>query len=484
MKSKSLFALASLGLAGVLLNGCGSSTNGGGSATDLASALTDLSSIPDASTMVRSNGRDSYSTASRAPFQILTHNFDFRDVIGEPPIVKDISAGNFDGYFWNGLVTQINSYSNEAWNALESSTKLNLANQFWGQDTSTPGPGGHGSCNMAMSTVEALARMMDGATTMCYMKNIPNVTTGGVTVTGSGKENIFKQEADDKVVKVEVANMPAPGGRTTMDVFFTIKGSNTVTSNVYAYSMYICAAGNVQSREELEVNKGSGVITMTSEHDESGQKGYNQVTAYLTTNSNGDVVFDASKDRTALSNHSGSWGTYKGEITISGDNLITSKRYNTSSWGINKDFSLASFSGSDVNNLRFREAAYKGKSEMSGQEPHSYSGVTEYQTDHFVSVAASALSTSASFTSADVVTDTFFSSGTVPTMDTSGLNCLATPDVTVTMDFDDTAPGGVASVGAVCEGGKLNDFNYGLCHGSTVQQAMTRLWSSMGPSAN
>lgn len=48
MKSKSLFALASLGLAGVLLNGCGSSTSGGGGGGGGNAAISTLSAIPTA----------------------------------------------------------------------------------------------------------------------------------------------------------------------------------------------------------------------------------------------------------------------------------------------------------------------------------------------------------------------------------------------------------------------------------------------------
>lgn len=492
MKTKTVLRFATLAFAGALLNGCGTSSTGG-TAASLSSALTDLSKIPDASSMVQANGRHFSSTEQLRPLRaglgLLNTSFDLRDVVGTPPLVKDISESNFDGYFWNGLVAQINGYSTPAWSTIVADNspsglalKQTLTSQFWGQDTTTPGPGGNGACNMAMSTVEALARMMEGAGTMCYMKNMTTVTSAGVTVTGSTQADAFKQEAEDKLVKVHVTNMPSgPRNRpgTDMDVFFTIKGSNTVTSDKYAYSMYMCLAGNVTDKESLEVNKSTGVITMTNERDGEGDKGYNQVTAYLTTDSAGNVAFDSSKVRTALSNHSGSWGTYKGQISISGDNLITSRRlFSNPGWGSNKDFSISSFSGSNVNTLRFREAAYKGISTPLVGDSHSFSGVTEFQTDHFVSVASSAISTSTDFTSTDVATDTFYADGSVPTMDTTGLNCSATPAVTVTMDFADP---NVAAIGLVCEGNKMNDFNYGLCYGTSVNSAMSRLWSIMGP---
>lgn len=467
------FSLASA-LVLLLAVSCGSSDSGNG----LSGSLSDLSKLPTASGMIKATGsssiqRSAMKNALGLPQGVFSA-INLQSVQGTPPKVKDINSSNYDTIFYDGLIGTITGYSDGAWTALSNSTKQAYANQFWGNDTSTPGPGGNGACNMAMNTIESFMRMLSGTGTMCYMKGISTVS-GGVTVTGSSAADAFKQTAADKYVKVNVVNMPSHDhrDRENMTVYFKVKGTNTVGGDVYEYDMWMCRAGEINNRENLSVNKTTGLLTASSSDGDGSNHGKNVVTAYLTT-SGGNVVFDLSKDRTAQSSYTGTWGTFKGSVTIKSDNTILAKRYSSSDWGENKDISLSAFTGGSIDDLRFLQAAFKGVGTANNQSPWSYTGITEYRNTHYVSVASSDLSTSAAFTGVSVASDSFFNSDlTPPAVDTSGVSCSQTADVTVDMDFATTP---VTELRESCDG-QRDGFHYDMCMSADAQSAMTRLWS-------
>lgn len=429
--------------------------------------LNGLSKIPSGSALLEGSGANGIHKNFFLVSDAVKAGINLQSVSGTAPNLKDLTSTNASTYFWNGLVADINAN----WGGWNATQKDSARNKFWGQDTTTPGPGGHGACMMAQSVGEALSRMLSGTGTLCYMKGIETVENG-ITVSSGAKTDVFKQGTADKIVKVAVTNMvhDRSGSRTNMDVFFTVKGSDSV-GNHYAYNMYMCNSGSVTSVETFDVNRDDGKLTATSSDANDGNRGQNTVVAYLEKSGDG-FTFSKSKDRTASSQYTGSWGTYKGDVTISAGDLIRGKRYNSNSWGTDKNFSLAAFSGTGVDTFKFLQACYRGISTMSGQSAHTYQGVTEYRNTYYASVASSDLSPTCD--NYNFTTDSFFTSISVPSLDTTGKDCGVTPDITVTMDFSASA---VAALQTSCDEGNRKLSNYDMCQSSAVQTAMNSLWN-------
>ena len=398
--------------------------------------------------------------------------------------METLSCGGCFCCGWpTALISNINSY----WTSPDPDPVTALTEKnayrslFWGKDFATPGPGGNGACRMAMSTAEALGNVLSGAGTMCYMKGIQNVS-GGVTVSSGSISSIFAQGSADKKVRVNVSGYTPGRSGGSFNVNFTIKGTDSVGSNSYAYDVHFCknpgSGWMVNGTESATVDKSSGLVTMTSNHREDADNyGTNTVTAYL-KNEDGNVSYDLSKERVAISygNHSG--GTaYRGKVVITGDNVITNYRGFTGAGVSNKDFSMASFSGSSMSELRFLEGAYKGLG-VWGANSFNYDGATEYQTvasgsypgTYYVAVDpnSSTIGQTSSFQGADVSTDAFLA-GTnpaAPSYDTAALCDNWNPDVTVTMDFLNAD---IIALKNTCDNGNYwRQINHYLCQGQKL----------------
>jgi hypothetical protein len=460
-------ALVSISIASLLLNGCGNSSSGDGTLS-----LSDLSQLPDASGMVKANGGTrniqfgNYSLSGG-----LDLAASFTKTLSRPVAPTVSSIGETYSYFWpETLISDINTN----WSSSDPDQKNNYRNLFWGKDYSTPGPGGNGACQMAMSSAEALGKVLEGAGTMCYMKALPSIPSG-VTISSGSAADLFKQGTADKKIRVTVTNMPT--NRPSFTVNFTIKGSSTVGSDVYGYDVHFCQGSTVTNTESATVNKSTGLVTMTSDMKEGPNNyGSNTVTAHL-TNDGSNIAFDLTKDRTAISYGSYSLQEYRGKVIISGDNTITNFRLNTGDGYSNKDFSRASFLGSSMTTLQFLQGAYKGLGEWSSNQ-FSYAGATDYQTvnsgsyqgTYYVALdpANSALAQSSDFTSVDLATNDFFagSAPAAPSYDDTALCTNWTPDISVTMDFANSA---VLAVQSECESGQdWKSINFYLCQGKKL----------------
>lgn len=480
MKGNTFILFTTAIIAAIWLGGCSKST--ATSSNDISSSLSSLSQLPSADGMLTGTGANSTSISKALKEERLDNKFlgaiNLQSVSGTPPVLNGITSTTADTYFWGGLVAEVNSN----WTSKTNDQKNAIRNQFWGQDTTTPGPGGHGSCMMAQSVAESLARIGESAGTMCYMKGISG--NSEVVVTGGSTSDAFTQGADDKVVKVNVTNMPGEGSRGAagnMSVFFKIKGTNTVTSSVYAYDMWMCTNGVVSSKETLSVNKTTGEMTSTmgDYRSEGGSTntGSMSLTMKLKKDSAGNITIDPASDRTAISKFKGSWGTFASKVTLTSKDWIYGWRYNSSDWGTDYNFSLAAFKGTDADTFAFLQGAFKGSSGKSGSTARTYSGITEFRDTKYVAVSSSDLSTDATYAAMDKdnmsTTDDFFkTASTAPTFSSTGLSCSETAAVTIDMDFSKTT---IAAIRTSCEG-KKHFSNYSMCNSSTLQTAMNKLW--------
>lgn len=466
---KQTYVMGSIALSAMIaMSACSKKTESTTSTDALGSSLTGLDQLPSVSAMVTTNAASSSALAGRIGTVAA--------VSGTAPLLVDLGSGTaVDTYFFNGLVSTINT--------AQAATQAQ-ANQFFGQDTNG-GPSGQGGCMMAQSVGENLGRMLQSGTTACYMKNIPNAATG-VTITGSTKDQVFVQTDADKHVKISVSGNDGGGGGGgggeggggggSMDVHIIVAGKTKVGSDVYQANLYFCQGGNVRSKESLTVNRTTGEYTSTSEGSESGMTHRESVKAYLKVGSDSKITFDASKSRTAIAMGTGTWGTFKGEMEITADDIIKAKRYNSSTWndqsGVDKNYSITSFSGTNLKSLRFLEGAFKGANKWGSYSENTYSGATEFQDSFYKAVATSSMKTEVE--AFNFASDSFFTDTTVSAPDFTGLDCTATGDIQLTMDFADSA---VSAIREKCEADRFE--NYNMCYNETTQAAQNYVFQSM-----
>lgn len=444
---------------------CGSSNGTGSGAGNLTSA--NLTKIPGANTMV---GASSSSSSSRIKNPIhnvgKTDGFDLA-VTGTPPLVTDLQAGA-DQYFWNGLAATINT---------AGSANAGQKDQFWGRTAG--GPGGQGACYMAQSVGEAFGRILDAATSACYMRKMTQASSG-VTITGSSASSVFEQADNDKIVKVHVLNMPGRGpnneGGGEMNIYIRVKGKSVIGTDTYRAELTMCngTTSTVTGTDILQVVKSTGEFTATSTHNEGAYGGSSTLTAFLSGSSDGRLTFDTSKTRHAVSNFGGSWGVFKSDVTITPDAKIYTKMRNSGTSYNNKTYSVSSFSGSSMGTLRFREAGYKATStyNYSGSDhTETFSGGTQWSSSFYSAVSSSDLLTEANLI--DLTTDSFYTGSlSAPSAaDLSASSCSLTASITVEMDFSNTA---VAAIQTACEGEKFT--SYSMCNSSAIQSAQQKAY--------
>lgn len=470
MKSnfKVLFVLSLVAVADiVLLTRCGSDSAGDA----LSSA--NLNQIPDTGTMVASTaGAASISAGSAFKgFSGYGIGLNAAVVVGTPSNVVDIlgSATKVDTNFFNGLVATIKD---------AGSATTTQANQFFGQVVG--GPGGQGACQMAQSVAEIVGRT--NGNTMCYMKGIASVPTG-VTITGATQGDVFTQGANDKHVRINISNMPAHsrgGDGAPSSVHMIVSGSNAVGGSLYKVLVFMCGSnGSVQNSETITVDKSKGLFTDAQIGANGGSGTFGSTVTASLKQSGGTIVFDSTKDREGSFFFSGTYGgqtnTSKGYVKFNYDgtngDLMHIKQYFGSSWGQNSIVAAAAYNGSKMSNVKFLQDAY------SMQNVGTWGG-----TSHTNSVVAGAAYNTTFYKAIDTTdttnplltevkaenfaTDTFFTDLTAPTQDFSGLDCAATGDVQVAMDFADAS---VHTLQATCDGDRGSADMYNACYSSDIQ---------------
>jgi len=331
------------------LTGCGSSGSGiGGDALRNIG----LSDLPSASTMV---GTSDSSTALRRALagRALVTGDEFL------PLFTTLTS-NPDQYFWNGLLATINAggYSYDS----------NDAQPFWD---------GRGACWMVQSFGQSFKNVLEGGSTLCYMKNIP-VAASGVTLTGSTKAQIFTPTANDKEIRIAIKNMQeedSPPSDSNMNI--RVSGTNRVGTNKLEYKLWACenSAGVARNLEVLTVNLDTGAFTTTSLENNQPGAGISTLSGFLSQGQDGKLNWDLERSREATVQKSFSFGggVYSNEgisksmITIDGDQL-SSKMYETrtnnwndgapqSSVDLNKRFLTSIFEGSNLETLKLRQVA-------------------------------------------------------------------------------------------------------------------------------
>lgn len=426
--------------------GCGSSSN-----TPSSASATSISELPSVSTLV--------ATDSSSPSII-------KAVSGTPPVLKDISESNVDTYFWNGLLATIT--------AAGSATSSQISSYWQGE----------GACRMAQTVGYAFQNILQGGTSLCYMQNMPNAANGVAIVSGSAStpSEVFNQGSDSKIVQAQVKNsdkIPGGGGGGIDTIFIKVFGTGSSEGSAgYAVDLWFCnSSGTITGYEQLRLN--SGAFTSTNVNQDANGSYVGTISASLTTNASGQLIFDTAKDRSAVVYYTPPDASNKffGTVKVDSAGLLTARNYQSGSFGggpsqTSKRAIYAQFSGSTMATLSFSTASF-ALQDVFGTTNQSVTGATEYRDTNYTSIDSGDLLTSAvndKFDDAIYTGDE--TSYKAKLSETSNYSCKATPDVVVSMDMSASGPAAVASQ---CENGFSNMI---FCDSSTVNTARQLVFSS------
>lgn len=453
--------------ASALMPACGSSSSSGSSTSSdsISSILSGLNQIPSSSSMASTNSSSSSKDQIRG--HILAES-------GTPPAVTSLGSANVDQYFYDGLIAKITSSS---WSSEGSSQQQADAASFWGQTDG--GASGQGGCNMVAGLAQSFGQLLSNTNSTCYMKGIPSAS-GGVTISSGTASQVFAQGAKDKLVEVQIKNMTQTNNgqsqTVNMNVFITIPGTKTVTSNVYQAHLYMCGGSSSQAMQDevITIKKSTGAFTdVSNQSSGGGNSSYSSVSATL-KNSSGSIAFDVTQPRIVDSfNNQGQNGIFKSHVEIDGNNSITTKSYSSGSFGSNENYTIADFSGSSLKDLAFLQGGFAGYTNCancpSGNQTNTFKGGVEYRNTFYAAAPSNSLATQVA--SENFSSDSYFQSLTPPSFDFTQDNCSATPNITVTADFSNAA---LVAVQNTCEGdtNMLTSDIWDMCQIDSINTAM------------
>ncbi len=434
------------------LSACGSGGSGVGGDSLSGVGLGDL---PSASEMVGTS--DSATSLSRA----LVSGEEFA------PLVTELSDDP-DQYFWNGLIAEINGdgyvYNDDD------------RDDYWA---------GRGLCWMAQGFTQSFSNVLQAGTSVCYMKNFPNASSG-VTITGaSNASNLFTPESSNKVVKVSISG----DEMGEESVFIKTHGTSEVGSNKIKYSLWFCSPGGEAARgaEIIEVDLDTGAYSATNIQDDENSKGSSTLEGFLRQTADG-LEWDTSRARSAFVHYLFSFeqdadnfhaGNFKAEITIDGDLLTTRMRESSNGeWSGNaygnesSRYLAANFSGSNINDLKLLAIGSKEKMVSSGQwegtwEPPTVAAdwiATDATDGYYVPQGSGDL---LDLADAADFTEDFYTSIAEPdtALDPSEYPCDISAATEVTLDMADPA---LMEVSSACE---QRIENWEMCNAGDVQAA-------------
>jgi len=393
-----------------------------------------------------------------------------------PPTLGQLAMGevSVDDTFFNGRIADLIATPPTG----PEDAVCQGQNPFWGDLTSDSAVAGQAGCMMTQQVGQTFSTLVEGGSSLCYMKNMP--TAAGIEITGFSGDasDIFSQQPTDQLVRVHVSNLASENPEEPSEQYVNIKvlGSNTVGSDTYKAILYFCADTSSSSAatgfESFEVNKTTGSFTTQSVGNE-GSGGAHSLTssAFIKEDSAGNIVFDLTQDRSASVTASWTDGIFKGDISISGEDIITAKTFdkntyydpnNNSQINYRKAYAVSLISGDSLDNVKFIEGAYKDLNLDGDLNPQGFGGLKaaiEYSSpagddNNFYNAAPN---NSLLSSLPEDFSDPFYDELADPVIDTSDYDCEATADATVEMDF---ALAGIAAIGELCDSGTDHHFDY------------------------
>ncbi|MBI2336233.1 MAG: hypothetical protein HYU97_05685 [Deltaproteobacteria bacterium] len=434
---------------------------GGGSSSssdsDLSS-LNSLSDLPDNSTMVATSSGSSSVSADIATA-----------VSGTPALFTALTPEPH--FFEDGFLASVAAQSGSVSEADQ--------NEFWV---------GEGKCQTIQGAGQTFALISNMGMTLCMMQGAPS--TGIFTLSSGTLDDpltIFDQQADDRHIKVAGVTEGGQGG--SQDIYFKVYGTNSV-ANQYKFDVWFCSQGETNPRglESVTVDKTTGAITQTSEHNEDQ---FNATISFSgkIANSGGTFVYDPTADKTLTLLNSGSWdgntNLFNVQMTVS-DGTLSLKAKDShvqqSQTNTNKVYIISTYTGTELSNVRFLTAAFK-TSGGGGTETWSAEGGMEWNdTDTNGPMYASnvIMDIVNTVSALDFSTDSFLStSPEAPAVDLTDVSCSVTADIEVTMTQTQEAMLAMQALQQSCN--DFDDPNFDLCWGdSEINAAKQAIFASQG----
>ena len=399
-------------------------------------------------------------------------------VVGTPPPLVEIPGQPIKDLFWQpGVIDAI---------AAGSATP-EQCRQYWA-GTQDGESGGMGACNMAESVGYSFANILGADSSLCYMKRFPtpeNVAGGGVSVVsgdlpGGDITRIFSVPpgAGSRVVKVDVNGDPGGSGGH-QNVFLRVHGDaqNRAAGNFYKVDIWFCkgAPTDPASGYDRLTISNSGHLVDESADTEGGADGHVSIVDGYLTFTDGNVSYDTTRGRRARVESAWGPGSFKGDVEIRSDNTMAVKSYDAGSYGAQKGYVVNAFSGSGPGSLSFLAGAFKGTHSSDGTTfDQTGIGATEFRTSFYAAAPGSELLGQLDAVNLD--TDAFYADPPAPSVDASEYACDETPDVELTLDFENA---GIRAAVAECDDRRFNGMHF--CHDDpAVQQADMNFWTTCG----
>ncbi len=398
-----------------------------------------LRSLPQTSKMVAKGGKKGSSKSHASGVGVLVN----------APAVPEIPGEDITNLFWrDGVIDR-----------LIAGTPTNEdCNEFFSSTTNGES-GGMLACYGTSEAGRTFEQLQQSATSICYLRNAPNASSGVELVSGTlpagGLKAVFAPPpSGSRLVKVEVSDPE----RGTQEIFIRVFAQSS--SVAYRHQISFCDGSEASEGEELSVSTGgqyrSSFIGVHQEGEESAAF-TSEVSAFLTTGNNGQVQFDLTRPRTIGSAYEQGVRSFASQTALNGQ-FVRTKMYDNFGDDVRRAFGVNKVSGNDLATLRVLELAYKDQN-FDGSASFD-EGDGRYLVDNNSSVANQ-------LGSVDLDTDSFYSEDHA--IDLTALDdysCADEPDVVISMDMSDEA---LIPVAQECEGLRLDGMDY--CRNEQIEQA-------------
>ncbi|RME59300.1 MAG: hypothetical protein D6780_05285 [Candidatus Dadabacteria bacterium] len=420
-------------------------------------------------------------------FKAASSQATLQSVSGTPPTISDLANGQVDAadvFFRSGVLDAITA-------GTPSTTQCD---EFWGSDSQDGLSGGMTACYMTEGVGLSFEQVLQGTVSTCYLQNAVTDTTvsdGGVSIVSGtapsgGLTKIFEPGDSQRVVKIQVANMPGePGGSggssSDEEIFVRVYSTseNSSAGNQYKVDIWFCSNGTPTGTETITVDDNLNFTDVSQGSDSDPQNGgsWKGAVSAALVNSGSSLDFDTSKDRTANVEFQQGSQKMKANIVVTSANLIKQKTYDLTevSNGPNAArlaYSVASFSGSDFSTLAVKEGAYKDNNLEGTTNTGGFTSAFEYRDTAYFS--APNASTASMLDEVDLTNDSFYLTEPDPTVDLSDVDCNATADIVVQMDFSKSSMQAVANA---CEVYMQNGFD--ICSGNQSISSAMNNWNNV-----
>lgn len=397
-------------------------------------------------------------------------------VSGVAPTLPKLSSGEVDlsTTFWSeGVIDAL----------LDGDPSEEQCQQFWAgvEDGQS---GGMAACFLTDGVGHSFSTMLMGGTSLCYMKNAPTLTnlqSGAVSlISGTLPDNDVTKLFSPPLASDRLVNVQAQHDEFgSQNIFIRIysQESNIAEGYHYRYDLWFCNPGQdaPSEKENTSIKINGAYKTRVIGRDRENNSAFStMITAFLRMTNDGHPVFDTSQDRRAVvAFDGGEQSSFKGDLVITSENKILFKSYESFDGEDRKGYSVAEFSGTSLENLRFLAGANRHHNLTRNE---TFQVATEFRDNYYAAAPESELMSE--LNDVDFEEDDFYSEPPSVNPNITGYSCSPQPDVVVAMDMGHE---GMRQVRQTCESGNRMEGGAFCSNDETLQQAMEAWFEACQP---